>query len=264
MIGHTTLTMIWRKKKITCNPYLGLAPIYDFVMRHLDYQGWADYLEQIISRLSPPGRRTLELACGTGNLTLELARRGYEVVGTDISKEMLEMAQGKTNTADGPVLFRQMDMRHIEISGHFDIVLCLYDSINYLMQKREVEKVLQGVHSLLSPGGIFIFDICTETNSLRYFRDRTEKEKGKGFSYWRHSYYLRPTRIQITEFKINFDHQDKVLTELHRQRIYSLDDILQMLNQSAFTSVEFYDNQTFRPGSEDSDRIHFVLQKYRI
>ncbi len=256
--------MIWKKRKIACSPYQGLAPIYDFVMRHVDYQGWVDYLEQIVSRLKPPGRRTLELACGTGNLTLELARRGYKVVGTDISEPMLEVARQKANLTDVPLSFRQMDMRHIDIAGHFDIVLCLYDSINYLMEKQDIEKTFRDVHSVLSPGGIFVFDICTEANSLRYFRDRTEREKGKGVSYWRHSYYLRPTRTQITEFRIRFDHQHKVFTELHRQRIYSLDEILQIVNHSALACVGFYDDRSFRPGSEDSDRIHFVLQKYRI
>jgi len=252
--------MIWKKRKIACNPYQGLAPIYDFVMRHIDYQGWADYLEQIFSRLKPPGRRTLELACGTGNLTLELARRGYRVVGTDVSKQMLEVARDKANSADVPASFREMDMRHIDISEHFDIVLCLYDSINYLMEKHEIEKLFVDVHSALSPGGIFVFDICTEANCLKYFRDRTEREKGNGFSYWRHSYYLRPSRIQVTEFKIRFDRQDRVLTELHRQRIYSLDEILQIVNHSALACVGFYDDRSFRAGSEDSDRVHFVLQ----
>jgi len=252
---------MWRRKKVACKPYEGLARIYDYLMRHINYQEWADYIEGIFSILGVRPEDILELACGTGTLALELARRGYNVSGTDASEAMIMIARQKACEIGIQVRFERMDMRYINTSKQFSAVLCLYDSINYLRTEEELRKTLEGVSSILHPGGLFIFDICTEANSLRHFRDIREAGKGDGFLYQRHSFYDPASKIHTNEFQVRFDGEPVIFTEFHQQRIYSLVELIDEINSSPLNLIELYDGFTFQKGTEDSDRVHFVLRK---
>ena len=112
----------------------------------------------------------------------------------------------------------------------------------------------------MRPGGLFIFDICTEHNSLRYFRDMRDREEGPGFAYERHSTYDAETRLQRNHFVIHFDTQDEVLEETHIQRIYPVSTVIERVEASSFELLDLYDGFTFNRGTENSDRIHFVLR----
>ncbi|MFL2541138.1 MAG: class I SAM-dependent DNA methyltransferase [Candidatus Latescibacterota bacterium] len=87
--------------KIPQAPYQGLAPIYDYVMRHVDYDEWADYVQSLLERWAPEATQIADLACGTGNISLELRRLGYEMTGVDISGDMLRVANGKAGGDGG-------------------------------------------------------------------------------------------------------------------------------------------------------------------
>jgi len=253
---------LWkRRKKKICAPYEALAEIYDFVMRHVTYREWAAYLEEILRRSDFRDPKLLDLACGTGTLALELYARGHRVVGADASSPMLRIARQKAQSWGASVAFFEMDIRTVHGAPAYDIVLCLYDSLNYLLSLRDVASALAGSHDLLLPGGLFIFDICTEGNSLKYFRDITECEQGNGFSYTRHSFYRPGDRMQIIEFEILFDDQPFFFIDTERKLIYTLDEISSTLEASSFELIGMYDNFSFHPATEDSDRIHFVLRK---
>ena len=250
-----------RRKKKICAPYEALAEIYDFVMRHVAYWEWAVYVEEIIRRFGLRDPKILDLACGTGTLALELCARGHRIDGADASPAMLRIARQKVQSCRASVSFFEMDMRTVHGSPTYDMVLCLYDSINYLLSIQDVASALVGVIALLRPGGLFIFDICTEGNSLKHFRDITECERGDGFSYTRHSFYRPEDQMQINEFEILFDDRPERWIETHRQKIYTLNEISATLEASPFEVLGIYDDFSFRPATEDSDRVHFVLRK---
>ncbi|MFH1007470.1 MAG: class I SAM-dependent methyltransferase [Candidatus Latescibacterota bacterium] len=251
----------WKRTKTICTPYGALAKIYDFVMRHVTYQEWTLFLEDILGSLDFQNPKILDLACGTGTLTLELDARGHDVAGADSAPEMLRVAREKAASSDAAVTFFERDLRTTAGTPTYNVVLCLYDSFNYLCSIEDVRSALVGVANLLTSGGLFIFDICTETNSLKYFRDFTECEHGDGFSYTRHSFYRPKDRMQINEFRIRFDGQSERWTETHRQRIFRVSEIISAIEASPLEMLHMYDEFTFLPGSEDSDRIHFVLRK---
>ena len=242
-------------------PYQGLAPIYDYVMRHVDYGEWADYLHSLLERWAPDAQCIADLACGTGNISLELRERYYEVTGIDRSADMLRVAHGKA-AGDPGVEFVERNLRDLVGLGPFDAAVCIYDSFNYLLEPEELDEALAGVLATLRPGGLFVFDICTERNSLRYFRDMRDSEQGPGFTYERHSVYEPKTRLQSNHFRICFDAGD-ALAESHVQRIYAVAEVTARIEASDFDLLDALDGFTFNRGTEDSDRIHFVLQAPR-
>ena len=253
---------IWKRRtKKICAPYEALAEIYDFVMRHVAYREWAVYVEEILRRFGFRDPKILDLACGTGTLVLELCARGHHVTGADSSPAMLRIARQKAQSWGASVSFFEMDMRTVYGPPTYDVVLCLYDSINYLLALQDVASAFVGLTDLLLPDGLFIFDICTEGNSLKYFRDITERERGDGFSYTRHSFYRPEDHMQINEFEILFDDQPERWIETHRQRIYTLNEISTAVEASPFELLGMYDDFSFRPPTEYSDRVHFVLRK---
>ena len=112
----------------------------------------------------------------------------------------------------------------------------------------------------MQPGGLFVFDICTERNSLRYFRNMRDSGQGPGFSYERHSIYDPAKRLQSNHFRIRCDGSDVALEETHVQRIYPVVAIADCIEASAWELLALFDGFTFDEGTEESDRVHFVLR----
>jgi len=250
---------LWRKRTES-DPYESLAQIYDFAMRHVNYRRWARYVHAAFEQHGLHPKAVLDVACGTGSLALELSHQGYAMSGVDREEAMLTAARRKAEEAHVDLTFERRDMRALGDLGPFDAVLCLYDSINYLCEEAEIATFFRNVRRILRTDGPFIFDICTERNSMGYFRDSTERERGAGFSYTRNCRYDPESRIQLNHFQIRFDGKSKVFEEAHRQRIYRIEEVLGLIEESPFELLAMYDGFSFRPASEDADRIHFVLR----
>ena len=243
-------------------PYQSLASIYDYVMRHVDYDNWAAYLRDLFARYDHQPHSLVDLACGTGNIALELRSLGCPVVaGVDASEAMLGVAREKAAFAGQAIDFDPRDLRQLKGLGSFDTAVCMYDSFNYLLTRDDLAQALVAVHDILHPGGLFVFDVCTEQNSLRYFRDLRDEESGPGFTYQRHSQYDAEERLQTNHFTIRFDGQQDPVEEHHVQRIYPLADILAALEESFLELLGAFDGFTFKRGTERSDRIHFALRR---
>jgi ubiquinone/menaquinone biosynthesis C-methylase UbiE len=239
-------------------PYSRLAEIYDHVMRHVDYVHWASYVESLFDRHLATPKSVLDLACGTGSLAIELHRRGYEVSGADGCLEMLEVGRKKVAALNYPISFYHRNLIDLHDLPTFDAVLCLYDSINYMMTLDDMEKAFEMMKKVIKPGGIVIFDVCTESNSLEHFNDMKERDAGDGFWYVRHSYYK--DGVQFNKFDIHFEIDDARVQEVHQQRIYPLSDVQSVLASSGFEIEGAYSGFGYSPPNELSDRVHFVLR----
>jgi SAM-dependent methyltransferase len=137
--------------------YEGLAPYYDELTRHHDYEGWTAHLEDAAVRFGVRGRRLLDAACGTGKSFLPFLQRGYEVTACDISAEMVERARAKAPAADVFVA----DVRGLEPLGSFDLITCLDDSLNYLVDDGDLDAALAALGANLAPDGVLVFDLNT-------------------------------------------------------------------------------------------------------
>ena len=245
---------------VQAKPYEGLAAIYDHVMRHVDYVHWAQFVQSLLRRHNGDTGHLLELACGTGNIAFALASLGYAITGLDLSPEMVDEARKKARGRDGELTFDVGDLRDLGEIGPFEGAICLYDSFNYLLSLAAFDRALQQVHNVLSPGAVFIFDVCTERNSVQHFGDVRDTEQGPGFMYSRHSYYDADERLQFNRFDIQLEDGSR-RQESHVQRIYPHEDLVARIIASPFDLLEALDGFSRRPGSERSDRVHFVLRR---
>src|SRR2546421_7976802 len=144
--------------------YDRLAPYYDDFTAGYAYAPWVETIERRAQRLGLRGCRALDLGCGTGKSTAELLDRGYDVTACDISTQMVAEARRKFPRHAGRFLVA--DMRALPELGHFDLVLCLDDAVNYLLTEEELEATFAGVAAALAPSGVFAFDL----NSLLTYR----------------------------------------------------------------------------------------------
>ena len=156
-----------------------LAGCYDRLTYDVDHAAWADYIEKHFAKEPLPGRTILDLACGTGSLTRELALRGYETIGVDQSPEMLAQAAEKDwDTVPIRPLFLCQPMERLDLYGTIDACVCCLDSVNYVTDPKKLARAFQRVHLFLTPGGLFLFDINSprklEGLDGQIFLDETE------------------------------------------------------------------------------------------
>ncbi len=250
----------WLRTKVKkAEPYEKLAPIYDFVMRHVDYRMWADYVLQIYEELHFQPESLLDAACGTGNFLINIQHSVRKVYGCDNSFAMIQQSQKKSIL--GEVAIWVGDIRRIGMKKRVDAVVCLYDSINYLRTPDEIQLALENFYDLTLPGGILIFDICTVQNSELNFSNYYETKKEKNFAYTRWSHFDRKKQIQYTEFQIKFKGDGALYHEVHRQRIYHTETFFNLIEKTKWKLMFTLDGFSFDPANANSNRIHFVLKK---
>jgi ubiquinone/menaquinone biosynthesis C-methylase UbiE len=247
--------------------YSILAAIYDTVMRDIDYEMWSDFIDEIIQTHHSDAYDILELACGTGSLALALDELDcYSILATDGSDDMLEVARQKTALGSNDLRWQQVDFFNIELDQDFDVALMLYDSINYALTPGDVLKAINEVHKVLRDDGIFIFDFTTPGNSVRHAEElNDEGSTPDNFRYVRLSRYLPSERMHYNEFEIEKLADDKIhierrYREVHKQRVYTLQEMRDIIAQSPFEIVAEYDAFELDPADDNSDRITMVLQ----
>lgn len=244
-------------------PYTKFAYVYDEMMRNVDYARWADYIDRLFAFYNFRPKRVLDIACGTGSATILLAEKGYMMSGIDIALEMLLRAREKAKKRGLHINLWQQDMRQLTVARPFDAVICLYDSINYMTTEGEMKDVFVRVSSALIPQGMFIFDVTTEYNILRHFHRQTFAENHDSFSYIWKNVYLHGENIcrtVLTFFLKDDDHYQRY-EELHIQKIYSVDQIKELLEQTGYKLLSSFDAFTFNKWGKTSERINFTAVK---
>ncbi|MBN1291937.1 MAG: class I SAM-dependent methyltransferase [Candidatus Latescibacteria bacterium] len=246
--------------KNSSGPYSELAVIYDSLMDHVDYSSWAKYISSIFERFTSGVVNVLEIAGGTGSLSVELHKYGYSMTCMDYSHSMLKSAVKKFYKASMPLNIITANMTSLPLNFHYDAVLCLYDSINYLIKPEDFIRTLHEVASILTDDGIFVFDVCTVKNSELFFRDTSMVEHIDDIVCERICKFNRRKRIQENHFILERPGQKKI-KESHYQKIYMLDEIGEMISDSPFIELSRFDDTSFVYGTEESERVHFVLRK---
>lgn len=147
----------------TLQAYEPLAPLYDRFTAAYDHERWLTAVEKLAREHGLSGRRLLDVACGSGKSFLPMLARGYEVTACDISPAMVEGARRK---AAGRARVQVADMRELPELGKFDLITCLDDAVNYLLDERELTAALGSIGAQLAPRGLLVFD----TNTLHTYR----------------------------------------------------------------------------------------------
>ena len=241
-----------------------LAPFYDSINSELDYNGWADFIESIIEReYKGKPELILDLGCGTGSMTLQLAARGYDMTGVDYSPEMLDVARSRAEKMGKDILWLCQDMRSFELYGTVDVAVCCLDSLNHLTTPGDLDKCLSLVHNYLAPDGLFIFDINGKYKFENIYADRayTMEEDG-AVCIWQNSYNPRTKLCDfyITLFSERVDGTYDRYDEIQTERMYTLRQIKQHLSSASLDFLGAYADFNFTPASDESERIYVVAR----
>ncbi|MCC5933824.1 MAG: class I SAM-dependent methyltransferase [Candidatus Cyclonatronum sp.] len=250
----------------TARIYTSLAPVYNDLMKDVDYEDWADYVDAIIQELRPDAVSLLELACGTGKVAMYLEELDcYEITATDMSAEMLEIGERKARFRNMQIKWKQLDFYDIQLDETYDVVFSLFDSVNYIMNEADFLKMLANVEKVMHEDSIFIFDFTTPKHS-EYVNDKlnTDGVSPDGIRFERVSYYVPSQKVHVSEFEIEVLDDDKITAlrrdrEVHRQRIYDLQEVKAIVAKSNFEMLAAYDDFVIEPAHAKTERVTMVL-----
>ncbi len=241
-----------------------LAPFYDGINKDIDYRAWADFFEKIFKRYSKERPElVLDLGCGTGKMTLELARRGYDMTGVDISAEMLDVARDEAEREGLDILWLMQDMTEFELYGTVDAAVSCLDCLNHLTDREELATTLDLVHNYLIPDGIFVFDINGREKFEKVYADNSFVMEEEGAVCVWQNYYDPDEELcdfLITLFKEREDGLYERYEESECERMYPLSVIKDELVAAGFEFIGAYSDFDFSAGSDASERIYIVAR----
>ncbi|MEB2490482.1 class I SAM-dependent DNA methyltransferase [Peribacillus frigoritolerans] len=245
--------------------YERFAYVYDELMKDAPYEKWLMILTAKLEQYGIGGRKVLDLACGTGEMTVELAQHGFEVTGVDLSDEMLLVANEKAVKLGLSIPLFQQNMAELEGLGQFDCVTIFCDSLNYLRDEEDIVKTFSRVHEHLKDGGLFMFDIHSLYKMEEIFSDHTFAVNGEEVSYiWDCFPGEEPYSVEHDlSFFVRDDESGLYdrFDELHYQRTYPVEQYKKWLEQAGFKVSEILADLEEAPLVTDTERILFVASK---
>ena len=142
--------------------YYELAKYYDMIsQKYVPYKKHFKFIEGALEKYGKKVKRILDLACGTGTHSVYLARKGYDVVGIDISREMLNIAREKARAAGVRAEFLEGDIRDMHFNNEFDAAICINQSVMYCITRSDIRNFIVGARDSLKRGGILIVDFLS-------------------------------------------------------------------------------------------------------
>ena len=226
--------------------YDEFAAVYDLLMDNVPYKEWT---ERIITELKQAGISdglVLELGCGTGTVCELMAEAGYDMTGADNSPQMLEAANRKKIASGHDILYLLQDMREFELYGTMRAVICICDSLNYLLTEEDVLKCFKLVNNYLDPGGLFIFDFNTVHKYRDMIGDAVIAENRDSCSFIWENEYDEQERINDCLLTIYSEREDGAYErseEEHVQRGYELPEIKELLSGAGLEFVKAWDGE---------------------
>ena len=245
--------------------YDAIAHVYDKLNAEIDYKAWADFIEKCFDRyLDKRPELVLDLACGTGRMTRELRARGYDMIGVDGSADMLSCAMEADREG---ILYLLQDMREFELSGTVGAVVCCLDSVNYLLEDKDVRDTFACVHNYLDPDGLFIFDMNTPYKFENIYGDNAyiledECDGRAVYCGWQNEY---DEDSGICDFYLALFEEDGdgvyIRSDEHqRERCYTFDKIKQMLTECKLELVGVFSDYDFSSSEDTTERWYIVAR----
>jgi ubiquinone/menaquinone biosynthesis C-methylase UbiE len=249
-------------KQTNISKYGSFARVYDTMMDNIPYTDWVKYIYEIMIKYECNPELVLDLGCGTGNISGILANK-YDVIGIDISEDMLMIAKEKAKKADLDILYLQQDMTEFELYGTVGCIVSICDSINYITEEEDLLQVFKLVNNYLDPKGLFIFDLNTEYKFKNILGDNIFAKTYDNSAYIWENYYYEEEKINeylLTLF-IKEDNNYERYEETHYEKCYSIELIKKLLEIAGLKLEGVFEALTFDSTSNESERIYFVARE---
>ncbi|MBQ6431328.1 MAG: methyltransferase domain-containing protein [Oscillospiraceae bacterium] len=242
--------------------YSSLAASYDGLTTDVPYETILDFLETILRQSGKRPETALDLACGTGSMSLLLAKRGYRVIASDVSEEMLTVAAQKAGDLAKPPFFICQPMQRLRLPEPVDAVFCLLDSLNYLDEPGDCRKTFARVFKALKPGGVFLFDINTPEKLRGLDGQVFLDENEESYCVWRAEF---DEAENCCYYGIDLFQRDgdrwKRSFEQHCEYAYEPQELAQWLAEAGFVRVEQYGDCRMDAPAAGEQRIYFAAYK---
>ena len=295
--------------------YTEFAKVYDLFMDNVPYEEWGTLLRSKLreykvgklplrdENLKQEQNTVVDLCCGTGIMTQLLAKEGYDMIGIDLSEDMLEVARERSRKETGEqgpesqkgsekekqILYLCQDMREFELFGTVGAVVCICDSLNYLIEEEDLLQTFRLVNNYLFPGGVFLFDFNTVHKYRDVIGDSVIAENREEASFiWENTYYEED---RINEYDLTFfvkeaaegdakerpsikkekgtagegtpgrreeEARYRKFTETHVQRGYEPEEVADLLKQAGLILLEMRDGDTGGAVTKDTERVFCV------
>lgn len=242
--------------------YEALAASYDRLTEDIPYGELVNFYKKIWALYGKMPKTALDLACGTGSLSLLLAEEGLSVLGVDASEEMLTEACEKVMGQENPPYFIRQKMQRLRLPSPVDFAVCCLDGINYLTDPADCRETFRRVHKSLNPGGLFVFDVNSETKLRGLDGQMFLDEDDEVYCVWRAD-FDEQTRICSYGMDV-FQRQGRLWrrsAELHEEYAYTADELTAWLKETGFVNVRVFGDRTLDPPTSDEQRIFFAAER---
>ena len=245
--------------------YRNLAASYDRLTNDVDYKATVEFYMQILAREGVNPRTVIDLACGTGSVTEILAKKGYPVLGVDMSEEMLTEAAMKTMDLEPIPRFSCQKLQDLRIPKAVDLAVCALDSLDYITDPAHCAEAILRVYNALNHGVIFIFYVNTPEKLRAMDGQVFLDEDDDVYCVWRGEF---DEETNICSYGMDlFQRSGEVWHrsfEEHREYAYSREQLTGYLKDAGFTNIEVYADRCFEAPREGEQRIYFMARKGRI
>lgn len=256
-------------------PYTGFASVYDMFMDNVPYEEWAAYVKKLLEKHGIFQGLLLELGCGTGSMTRQLADQGYDMIGVDNSEEMLQVAREKGKEDSTDILYLCQDMREFELYGTVAAVISVCDSMNYILSEEDLLQVFKLVNNYLDPNGVFIFDLDTQYAYEEVLGDNTIAEsREEGSFIWENTYYEEElvNEINLTLFLPELEEKENAsgsghaqlfrrYEETHYRKAYPIKTIKRLLEEAGMEWVAVYEALTEKKPTKTTERVYIIARE---
>ena len=247
------------------NSYQRFALYYDMLTRNIDYNAHADYYDKIILQNGGKKGILLDLACGTGSLSEAMARKGYDVIGVDLSDEMLSQALDKKFESKLNIQYLKQDMCRLDMYGTVDVTICALDSLNHLPDINHIKRCIDRVSLFSNPDALFIFDVNTIYKHKEILSNNTfVYDTEEVYCIWQNTYSSSDNSVDIdlVFFEKEMDVY-KRYEENFKEISLEADSYVKMCEEAGMQVIGIYDYLSFDKPRDNSEKITFVARKVR-
>lgn len=243
--------------------YSAFAAVYDELMKPAGYKERADYIIKILSSYGITDGLLLDLACGTGELSCELSRRGFEVIGTDASADMLCEAQTKAYDAGQNILFLCQRMEETDLYGTVRAIICTLDSINHLESVDALFKTFSRLKNFIDPGGIMIFDVNTVFKHREILGNNIFVYDEKGvYCVWRNSLHPDGRTVSFNlDFFVREGSKYSRYGESFKEIAFTDGELTAACEQNGFEVLDRFGENGFEKINETTQRAVYVIRR---
>jgi ubiquinone/menaquinone biosynthesis C-methylase UbiE len=245
--------------------YGDFAYYYDMLTENVDYESRCEYICSLLAENGVGKGILLDLACGTGTMSMLLSDKGYDVIGVDASEDMLSVAQEKKMESGKDIMFLCQRMEELDLFGTINAAVSTLDSINHVTDKETVKEIFRRVYLFMEDKGVFLFDVNTPYKHREILGDNTFiYDLDEVYCVWQNSTdHELLTTISLDLFEMDEEDEETYYrySEEFSERAYELDDIRKWLEECKFEVTAVYEEMTKDSVKADTQRAVFVARK---